>query len=59
MQMDSTEIRFVIGSENTVRRRLCALYSPKILRAGTVKELIFNILIFRKKKKKKKKKKNG
>ena len=50
--MHSIEIRFVIGSENTLRRRVCALCSPKILRAGAVKELIFNILILKKKKKK-------
>ena len=40
-QTHSIEIRFVTGPENndTVRRRVPALLSPEILRAGAVKGL--------------------
>ena len=33
----STEIRFVIGPENTIRIRVCALFSPKFVPAWVVK----------------------
>ena len=42
--MRSIEIRFVTRPENTVRRRVGALFSPKMLRAGAVKGLIVSFL---------------
>ena len=44
--MRSIEIRFVTRPENTVRRCVGALFSPKMLRAGAVKGLIVYFLPF-------------